>query len=85
LQDGKVWFQGDSDSQIAKGLVGVLVEGLSGLTPEEVLQLTPDFIQDTGLHVSLTPSRSNGFYNIFKTIQNQALTAHTLTLPLDLN
>jgi cysteine desulfuration protein SufE len=84
-QDGKVWFQGDSDSQITKGLVGVLVEGLSGLTPEEILQLTPDFIQDTGLHISLTPSRSNGFYNIFKTMQNQTFTAHTLAFPPDLN
>jgi cysteine desulfuration protein SufE len=73
LEDGKVIFQGDSDSQLTKGLVGLLVEGLNGLTPTEIVQLTPDFIQDTGLNVSLTPSRANGFYNIFKTMQQKAL------------
>jgi cysteine desulfuration protein SufE len=73
LEQGKVWFQGDSDSQLVKGLVALLIEGLNGLTPAEILQVSPDFIQDTGLNVSLTPSRSNGFYNIFKTMQKKAL------------
>ncbi len=73
LEDGKVSYQGDSDSQLTKGLVGLLVEGLYGLTPTEIIQLTPDFIQETGLNVSLTPSRANGFYNIFKTMQKKAL------------
>jgi cysteine desulfuration protein SufE len=73
LDEGKVMFQGDSDSQLTKGLVGLLIEGLHGLTPSEIVQLTPDFIQDTGLNVSLTPSRANGFYNIFKTMQKKAL------------
>ncbi|AFY32929.1 SufE family protein [Calothrix sp. PCC 7507] len=73
LDDGKVSYQGDSDSQLTKGLVGLLVEGLNGLTPTEIIQLTPDFIQATGLNVSLTPSRANGFYNIFKTMQKKAL------------
>ena len=35
-------------------------------------EVTPDFIQETGLNVSLTPSRANGFYNIFKTMQKKA-------------
>ncbi|MBG1268508.1 SufE family protein [Nostoc sp. WHI] len=73
LNDGKVVFGGDSDSQLTKGLVGLLVEGLDGLTPTQIVQLTPDFIQATGLNVSLTPSRANGFYNIFKTMQKKAL------------
>ena len=73
LQDGKVVFCGDSDAQITKGLVGFLIEGLEGLTSEEVVRLAPDFIQATGLNVSLTPSRANGFYNIFQTMQRKAL------------
>lgn len=79
LEDGKVNFQGNSDSQLTKGLVALLVEGLSGLTPEQILQVSPDFIQDTGLNVSLTPSRSNGFYNIFQMMKQKAL-AHKLAM-----
>ncbi|TVQ17745.1 MAG: SufE family protein [Leptolyngbya sp. DLM2.Bin15] len=73
LQDGQIWFQGSSDAQITKGLVGFLIEGLNGSPPEVILQITPDFIQRTGLNVSLTPSRSNGFYNIFRFMQRQVV------------
>lgn len=73
LEDGKVWYQGDSDAQLVKGLVAFLIEGLNGLTPQEILQVTPDFIEETGLKVSLTPSRANGFYNIFQMMKKQAL------------
>ncbi|MGL5192609.1 MAG: SufE family protein [Chroococcales cyanobacterium] len=72
LEDGMVFFQGDSDAQIVKGLLGLLIEGLSGLSPETILRLSPEFIQDTGLNVNLTPSRANGFYNIFQTLKNKA-------------
>jgi cysteine desulfuration protein SufE len=73
LQDGKVWYKGDSDAQLVKGLVALLIEGLNGLTPQEILQVTPNFIEETGLKVSLTPSRANGFYSIFQTMQKKAL------------
>lgn len=73
IQDGKIWYKGDSDAQLVKGLVALLVEGLNGLTPGEILQVTPDFIEDTGLKVSLTPSRANGFYNIFQLMKKKAL------------
>lgn len=72
LEDGKVTYQADSDAFISKGMVGLLIEGLNGLSPQEIIQLTPDFIQETGLNVSLTPSRANGFLNIFKTMQKKA-------------
>lgn len=72
LDDGKVWYQGDSDAQLVKGLVALLIEGINGLTPQEIEQITPDFIQYTGLKASLTPSRANGFYNIFQLMKTQA-------------
>ncbi len=72
LEDGKLHYQGDSDAQITKGLVAFLINGMNGLTPQEVMDLSPDFIQETQLDVSLTPSRANGFYNIFKMMQQQA-------------
>lgn len=73
LKEGKVWYKGDSDAQLVKGLVAFLIEGLNGLTPEEIVQITPDFIEDTGLKVSLTPSRANGFYNILQLMKKKAL------------
>lgn len=73
LKEGKVWYKGDSDAQLVKGLAAFLIEGLSGLTPEEIIQITPDFIEDTGLKVSLTPSRANGFYNILQLMKKKAL------------
>lgn len=73
LADDAVHFKGDSDAQITKGLLAMLINALNGLSPAEVVQLTPDFIKETQLDVSLTPSRANGFYNIFKLMQKKAL------------
>ncbi len=69
---GTVQFQGDSDSQLTKGLAALLIRGLNGLPPQDIVQLTPDFIPETGLQASLTESRANGFLNIFKTMQKKA-------------
>lgn len=73
LHDGKVRYQGDSDAQLVKGLVALLIEGLNDLPPEAIIKIKPDFIEETGLKVSLTPSRANGFYNIFQMMQKKAL------------
>ena len=76
LEDGRVHYQGDSDAQLVKGLVGFLIQGLNDLTPEEIIKIEPDFIEETGLKVSLTPSRANGFYNIFQMMKKKALGFH---------
>jgi cysteine desulfuration protein SufE len=72
LQEGKLHWQGDSDAAITKGLLALLIEGLEGLTPEQVCAIDPGFIAATGLQASLTPSRANGFLNILRMMQSQA-------------
>ena len=72
LQDNHVCWQGDSDALITKGLLALLIKGMSNLTPNQVLAVNPDFIAATGLQASLTPSRANGFLNILRAMQSQA-------------
>jgi cysteine desulfuration protein SufE len=72
LVEGKLHWQGDSDAQITKGLLALLIEGLEGLTPQQVVAIDPAFIAATGLQASLTPSRANGFLNILRAMQAQA-------------
>jgi len=73
IKEGQIFYQGDSDAQLVKGLVAFLIDSLNGLTPQEIVTIEPDFIEETGLQASLTPSRANGFLNIFKKMQQLAL------------
>ena len=72
LLNGKIQWKGYSDALITKGLLAFLVKGLNDLTPFEVLSIDEKFIEMTGLSKSLTPSRANGFLNIFLKMKSQA-------------
>ncbi len=72
LLEGKIIWQGYSDALITKGILAFLIKGLNQLTPKEVIEIDPKFIEATGLKTSLTPSRVNGFLNIFLKMKSQA-------------
>ena len=72
LLNGKIQWKGYSDALITKGLLAFLIKGLNDLTPFEVLSIDKKFIEMTGLSKSLTPSRANGFLNIFLKMKAQA-------------
>ncbi len=76
IEDDLVYFSADSDSQLTKGLAALLVEGLSGASPKEIMAVEPDFVELLGLGQSLTPSRTNGFMNMLRLMQKKTLEAY---------
>jgi len=71
--NGKVDFKADSDAVIVKGLVSMLIEVLSGHTPDEILQAKLDFIREIGMMNHLAQTRSNGLLAMVKQMKNYAL------------
>jgi|TARA_B100000767_G_scaffold181892_1_gene169821 cysteine desulfuration protein SufE len=65
LDDGKVLMAGGADAQLVQGLMGILTIAINGSAPAQALLLSPDFAQEMGILNSLSPSRSNGFRNMF--------------------
>lgn len=60
-KDGRLFFKGDSDAAIVKGIISVVLTIFSGKTPEEILQVDIDSLFGRlGLQEHLSPSRRNG-------------------------
>ncbi len=71
--DGKVIYRADSDAIIVKGIISMLVEVLSGHTPDEILAADLNFIDKIGLAEHLSPTRSNGLLAMVKQMRDYAL------------
>ena len=73
FSDGKVLFKADSNSVITKGLISMLIQVLSGNTPDEIIAAKLDFINKIGMHSALAQTRSNGLLAMVKQMKNYAL------------
>lgn len=73
LVDGKVIFEGESDAVLVKGIVSLLIQVLSGHTPEEIVDTELYFIDKIGLKEHLSPTRSNGLLAMVKQMKMYAL------------
>ncbi len=71
--DGHITFRGESDAVIVKGIVALLIEVLSGATPDEILASDLHFIDRIGLKEHLSPTRSNGLLAMVKQMRLYAL------------
>lgn len=71
--DGKIIFQGESDAVIVKGIVSLLIQILSGHTPQEILDADLYFIEKVGLKEHLSPTRSNGLVAMVKQMRLYAM------------
>ena len=71
IDDGLVHVFGAADAKLVQGLMGVLSIAIDGLTPAQAVLIPADFAQDMGLTNTLTPSRSNGFRNMYDKVMNE--------------
>ena len=76
-EEGKVLFHGESDAVIVKGIISLLINVLSGHSPQEILEADLYFIEKIGLKEHLSPTRSNGLVAMVKQMRMYALAFKT--------
>ena len=71
-KEGRVNFRADSDAIIVKVIISMLIEVLSGHTPDEILNADLRFIKEIGLAEHLSPTRSNGLVAMLRQMRAYA-------------
>lgn len=72
-KDGKIHFQGDSNTAITKGLVSLLIRILSGQPIEDIINAELNFVQRIGMNRFIGTQRSNGFAAMIKQMKLYAV------------
>ncbi|NOY96595.1 MAG: SufE family protein [Chlorobi bacterium] len=80
FKDGKIFFKGESDAIIVRGLVALLLRVVSGRTPKEILGNELFFIDELGLKQHLSPTRSNGLLAMIKQIRLYAVAFNRISV-----
>jgi len=74
--DGRMRFNGDSDSSLVKGLIALLMALVNDKTPAEILALDiAGSFRRLGLESNITVNRRNGFYSMVERIRALAAAA----------
>ncbi len=76
-RDGKVHYLADSNTDITKGLISLLLRVLNNREPEEIVTANLDFIERIGMGSIIGSQRSNGFAAMIKQIKLFALAIKT--------
>lgn len=76
-KDGAVFFEGDSDALITKGIAAILISVLSNSTPDDIIHCDMHFIDEIGLREHLSPTRANGLNGMIKQMKLYALAFKT--------
>ena len=77
FNNGSVHFEADSNTEITKGLVSLLVQIWSNRNPEEILGSELYFIEKIGMGSMIGSQRSNGFASMIKQMKMYALAYQT--------
>jgi cysteine desulfuration protein SufE len=72
-QGDKVFFLGDSDALIVKGLVALLIKVFSGQKAEEIAHSNLFFLEKIGLQQHLSMTRANGLASMIKQMKAYGL------------
>jgi len=76
IANTKIFLSGHSDSEIVKGQLALLINGLNRLTPEEIVNQTEtclnNFVKNTDVRFSMTISRANSLGTLYQFIKNKA-------------
>lgn len=78
FKEGRVYFHGDSDALLVKGIVGLLMNVYNDASPDEILKTSPDFLKEIGITEHLSMNRSSGLASMMKQIQMYALVYKSL-------
>jgi len=77
-EDGdKIQYLADSNTDITKGLISLLIRVLSGRTPQEILNADLNFIDKIGMGNIIGSQRSNGLSAMTKQMKLYALAYRT--------
>ena len=77
MNNGKIFFDADSNTAITKGLVSLLVRIFNGQTPADILIADLYFMHKIGMERFIGTQRSNGFAAMIKQIKFYALAFKT--------
>lgn len=72
-EGGKVFFLADSNTDITKGLISLLIRLWNGRSPEEILASDLYFIERIGMNKVIGSQRSNGFASMIRQMKMYAL------------
>jgi len=72
--EGKVRFTADSDAQITKGLISILLRVLNNQPAEAVAVADLGFLDRIGMQEHLSPTRKNGLDSMIRQIKLYAAT-----------
>ncbi|MES1156192.1 MAG: SufE family protein [Alphaproteobacteria bacterium] len=68
-----LYFRGDSDAHLVRGLIALLLRIFSGRSAADILSVEPRAVFDRlGLEGALTPQRSNGLFSMMERIRRDA-------------
>ncbi|MEY3541969.1 MAG: hypothetical protein RLZZ204_781 [Bacteroidota bacterium] len=71
-KDGLIFFEGDSDAIIVKGLVSMMIMVFSGQKPDTIVGSDLEFLNTIGLSSHLAQTRSNGLRSMIKQMKLEA-------------